>query len=52
MKVGQVVECTIGVMKGEKFIIVAVLKNGWFSCRHVNGENKYYEYADRHLKLV
>jgi hypothetical protein len=50
MKIGQTVECTLGTMKGKKFILVALLTNGFYSCQLVNGDGRYYQYSKANLK--
>lgn len=49
-KVGQEVVCTQGHNKGEKFVIVLVLADG-YSCKKVGTEDgKYYHYDDMWLE--
>lgn len=48
--IGQKVVCIWGTMKGEHFVISAILWNGDYSCLHSNG--KYYQYGDRNIELA
>lgn len=45
--------CNWGSMKGKTFQIMAILKNGNYSCKLIESdEEKFYEYSDRQLEII
>lgn len=52
-KIGDTIECTFGTLKGKVFVVVAKLKNDFYSCKlKDNSDNKYYQFDDRTAVIV
>ena len=52
LKVGDKGICTWGLNKGRKFVVALLLKDGFYSCRAVIDDGKYYSYDDKSLNKI